>query len=130
MFGNGATFIIGGSTLSEFTNISSPGYTSDDLDTTTHSSTDYFKTYIKGLMDAGEIPFSGYGNNADIDILEPLAATRTLQSITITIPTTPSATKFEVDGYVKAFKCEAPHDGLIPYEGTIKVSGKPIYTKV
>lgn len=130
-FANGATLKFGTTkTVTELTMISSPVYDADDLDTTTHNNTDRFRTYIKGLIDAGEIDFEGFGNNADIDILEPLAGTTTEQSVTITVPTDGSVTKFECNGYLKSFEVGAPHDDLIEMNGTIKVSGKPTYSKV
>lgn len=131
MFANGSTLLFGTTqTVTELTNITFGGYDADDLDTTTHNNTDRFRTFIKGLVDAGEIGFEGYGNNDDIDILEPIAATTTIYSVTITMPTEGSVTKFECNGYVKNFEVEAPHDDLIGYSGSIKIANKPTYSKV
>lgn len=131
MFANGATLLFGTTnTVSELTNITFGGYDADDLDTTTHNNTDKFRTFEKGLTDPGGIPFEGLGDQDDIDNIEPLATTTTMQSITITIPTTPSVTKFEANGYINNWEVGAPHDDLISVSGNIKISGKPTYSKV
>jgi len=131
MFANGATLKFGSTkTVTELTNITFGGYDADDLDTTTHNSTTKFRTFEKGLTDAGVIDFEGFGDQDDIDILEPLATTTTIQSVTITIPTIPSVTKFEANGFINSFEVGAPHDDLISVSGSIKISGKPTYSKV
>lgn len=131
MFANGATMLFGTTnTVSELTNITFGGYDADDLDTTTHNNTTKFRTYEKGLTDPGGIDFEGLGDQTDIDNIEPIATTTTLQSITITIPTTPSVTKFECNGFINNWEVGAPHDDLISCSGTVKISGKPTYSKV
>jgi len=128
-FGNGAVLKVGGTTFTELTEIGSPGYESDDIDVTTHSSKDYFMEFIKGLIDAGEIPFEGLADSDNIDVIEPFMTTMSIQSVTVTMPTTPSISKFECNGYVKSLEISAPHDGAIEISGAIKVTGKPTFSK-
>ena len=130
-FGNGATLKFGTTqTVSEITQIGSPNYEADDIETTTHNNSDYYRTFVKGLIDAGEIDVSGYAGSGDITYLESLMSTRTIQSVTVTLPTGPSVSKFEVNGYVKSYSISAPFDDIIDYELKIKITGKPTFSKV
>ena len=128
--GNGATLQISSSTLTELTSIGIPSLSADDLDVTTHNDTDRIRNFIKGLIDAGEIPFEGYINYTDYAAVFALAITTSCYTTTITIPTAPSVTKFEAWGYVKGLEAEAPFDDIMPFSGSLKVSGKPILTYV
>ena len=128
-FGNGGTLKIGSTTISELTSITPPGFEADDIDVTTHNS-DKVREFIKGLIDPGEITYEGNFNYTDYANAYASMMTTSLQSITITLPTLPSATKFECNGYMKNLECEDPHDDKIPFSGGIKVSGKPVLTQV
>ena len=130
-FGNGATFKVGTTnTVSELTSIGLPKYDSDELETTTHGSTDRFRTYIKGLIDAGEIALEGLMNYAEYAQFESWVSTTSLYSITITVPTTPSVTQFAANGFIKSLESEAPFDDLVKYSAAVRVSGKPTVTKI
>jgi predicted secreted protein len=127
-FANGAVFKIGTTTVSELTSIKPPSFESDDIDVTTHTNTTKFKEYIKGLTDAGEVSIEGNMNYTDYGTVYASAVTTTLQSITITLPTSPSVTTFTCNGYVKGLECEAPVDDKISYSATVKITGKPTLT--
>jgi hypothetical protein len=130
MFGNGTTMTVGSTACSSMQNVSFGGYDADDLDTTNHESIDHFRTFIKGLTDAGEIGIEALGNSATVAAYVGYAATRTQQSITVQFPTEPSASKFECNGYVKSFSIEGPHDDLIAVSFTIKIANKPTFSLV
>lgn len=127
-FGHGAVFKIGTTTVSELTSVKPPNYEADDIDVTTHSTSSKFKEYIKGLMDAGEVEIEGYMDYTNYGTVYASMVTTTLQSLTITLPTTPSVTNFACNGYIKSLECEAPHDDKIEFSATAKVSGKPTLT--
>lgn len=130
-FGNGATFKVGTTnTISELTNITPPSYDSDELDTSTHNNTDRFRSFVKGMIDAGAIGIEGYMSYADYDQFEDWVSTTSIYSITITLPTSPSVTQFVCNGFVKSLECEAPFDDLINYSAEIKVTGKPTLSKI
>jgi len=59
-----------------------------------------------------------------------LMATRTLQSVTIIMPTTPSRTVFYSNCHVTGLETDDPIDDLIPVTYTLKVSGKPVIEKI
>jgi len=130
-WGCGATIQIGTTTITQLNTIVPPGFDSDDIDVTTHDNTNGFRTYIKGMSDAGEIEVEGnFDYSKNYSTCYALMVTRTLQTITITVPTEPSVTKWECLGYCKSLETEAPVDDKIPFNATIKVSGKPILTQV
>jgi predicted secreted protein len=129
--GCGATLKFGTTnTISEIINVAGPGYDSDDVETTTHNNTTRFREYIKGLTDAGLLDISGYVTSTELTVLESMAATTTIYSVTVTMPTGPSVSKFEANGFVKSLKLEAPVDDVISYTLGIKITGKPTFTKV
>ena len=129
-FGFGATLNIGGFTVSDMTNISGPGCSADTLDTTTHDTTNNFRTFIKGLIDAGELGVDVYydydKNGYTVSVM---LATTTLQSVTLVMPTTPSKTTFYCNGHVTGYEPATPIDDLIGMSITIKISGKPTIAK-
>ncbi len=108
-------------------NIGPPELSRDDMDVTDHDSPDGFKEFIPGLKEAGEVPIEGHliptddtqkGLLAAVDIDEP-------ESWTIEFPTVPKL-YITFDGYVKSYKVgDAPVDGKLTFNATIKVTGKP-----
>jgi predicted secreted protein len=129
-WGCGGTLNLGGTTITQLNNIVPPKFESDDIDVTTHDNTNGFRTYIKGMSDAGEIECEGnFDYTKNYAKCYELMTTRTLQTVTITMPTLPTATKFECSGYVKSLETEDPVDDKIPFTCTIKVSGKPTITQ-
>lgn len=129
-FANGASFLIGTTTVTELTNISGPNFSADDIDVTTHNSSDYFREFVKGLTDAGEISVEGNMNYTDYNEIYAAATTLSLQSLTINLPTSPSVTQWIANGYIKGFETEAPHDDKIGFSATAKVTGLPVMQKV
>lgn len=129
-FGFGATLKIGTFTVSDMVSIGGPGFSADMLDSTTHDNADNFRTFIKGLIDAGELGVDAYydydKNGYTVSVL---LATTTLQSVTLTIPTTPSKTVFTCNGHVAGYEPNTPIDDLIGMSITIKISGKPALSK-
>jgi len=130
-FGFGTTLNIGGFTVSETTNIGGPGFSADMIDSTTHDSTTIFRTFIKGLIDSGELSVDAfYDYDSNGYTVSALLATTTLQSVTLTLPTTPSKTVFYCNGHVAGYEPAAPHDDLIGMSITVKISGMPVLAKV
>jgi predicted secreted protein len=127
-FGNGGTLKIGTTTVSELTSVAAPNYSADTIDTTTHNCTDKFRTFVKGLIDAGEIPVEGNFSYTEYAVVYAAMVTTTQQSIAITIPTSPSVTTFACNGYVTGLECDDPHDDKVSFTATCKISGKPVLT--
>lgn len=129
-FGNGATFLLGTTTVSEITNVSSPKISADTIDVTTHNNTTKFRDFIKGLMDGGEITIEGNMNYTDYATVFVAAVTTSLYSSTVNMPTSPSTTRFTANVMVTALETSAPHDDKIPFSATMKVTGVPACVKV
>lgn len=130
-FGWGGTIKFGTTnTISELTTITPPSFSADTVDSSTHDMADIFRTFIKGLIDAGEVSLEGFYKQSDYLTVYALLATRTLQSVTIIMPTTPSKTVFYCNGHVTGLETEDPIDDLIPVTYTVKVSGKPTIEKI
>ncbi len=128
-WGQGGQLALGSTTVTQLTNIVPPGFDSDDIDVSTHDSLDGFREFIKGMTDAGEIEIEGNFLYSNYSTCYELMMTRTLQSVTVVLPTLPSNTIFSCSGYVKSLGCEDPVDDKIPFSSTIKVSGKPTLTE-
>jgi hypothetical protein len=129
-FANGATLRLGTSTVSEITSISGPDFSADELDTTTHNATDRFRTFEKGLIDAGEISIDGLVNYTELAILQAAMITTSSYSATVTLPTKPSLTRWTATVFLTGLETEAPHDGLIEFSSTMKISGRPTLSQV
>jgi hypothetical protein len=129
-FANGSIFKLGETTVSEIQNISGPNFSADSLDSTTHNNTDDFRTFEKGLIDAGELSIDGLVNYADLSTLSTAVSTRSKYTATITVPTLPSRTKWEARVFVTGLEMGSPHDNLIEYSATLKIDGKPILSEI
>ena len=130
LFAQGTQLAIGGTTISELTSIGLPEFEADDIDVTTHNSSDYVREFVKGLTDAGEVPFEGVFNYTDYSELYALQFTQSLQSCTIAIPTTPSETQVLINGYVKSVNGTVPHDEKAEIGGSLKIANKPTMQQV
>ena len=130
IFGQGTQMALAGTTVCELTSISLPGFSSDDIDVTSHCSADYAREYIKGLTDAGEIAIEGNFNYTAYAEVYAAQWTQSLYSTTIVVPTTPSETVFSANAYVKGLEGTAPFDDKIDFSATLKISGKPTLTQV
>ena len=129
-FGKGAQFALGSTTVAELINIGLPSHSSDDIDVTTHNTTNYVRDFIKGLTDAGEVSCEGNFNYSDYSTVYAGQFTQSLYSCTISVPTTPSATELAFSGYVKGLEGGVPHDDKIESSFTVKVTTQPVLTQV
>lgn len=106
----------------------------DDIDVTSHDSPDGYREFIRGLVDAGEISFTGQWNAAASQQLPiggaqtgiTLGPTTTLDYFRITLPSTLGT--WTGQGYWKSFMLNPQLDDLLEFSGAIKVSGKPTFT--
>ena len=128
--GYGGTLNIGGFTVSQMTNIGGMGGSADMLDSTTHDSTTRYREFVKGLIESGELSIDAYFEYDNAYTVSELLATTTLQSVTVTYPSKPSATQFVCNGHVSSYEATDPFDDLIGLSISIKISGKPSISKV
>ena len=108
-------------TLVEITNIGEISMSADDIDVSSHASR--IKSYVKGLVEMGEVPFTGNYKTTDGPVIQKyltnLGSTETQQIIV------PGKFKMTFPGYVKAFGFSIPHDNKVTMSGAIKVAGAP-----
>jgi len=126
-FGQGAILKLGATavhTVSEITSITPFEYSADEIDVTTHGSTNRYREFIQGLRDAGSISIEGYYATTSVLSVVSLLETTSLLTCTINMPTTPTTT-FTATVFVSAFSAEVPLDGVIGYSATFKITGKP-----
>lgn len=114
--------------IANLTSIGEIGVESEEIDTTDMDSPDDYKESIAGLKDAGEVPIAGnIKDESNVEKMLALAESRSVEKWTVTYP---SGAKWVFNAYVKSFKDgEKTTDGLASFTATLRVSGKPVYTK-
>lgn len=125
--GLGTKLKIGANSIAELTEIGGLELSADTWDSTTHDNADGYRTYKQGLKDGGEVSLSGFFNPADTngqkaayDLFNSGAET----ALTILFPSVFGA-EWNFNGIFTSFKTSANTEDGVPFEATIKVSGKP-----
>lgn len=114
--------------IANLTSIGEIGVESEEIDATDLDSPDNYKEFIAGSKDAGEVPIAG--NIKDESNVEKMLALAESQSIEKWTVAYPSGAKWVFKAFVKSFKDgEKTTDGLATFTATLRISGKPIYTK-
>lgn len=126
--GHGCTIAKGVTTIGVLTSIKAPEKTQDTVETTTLDTANYYKTFINGLIDGGEVSIAGYydiGDAGQVALNTALEA-RTIEAYTITFPSTIGAS-FTFDAIVtKVTPGEANMADAVAFEATLKVTGRPV----
>jgi predicted secreted protein len=114
--------------IANLTSIGEIGVESEEIDATDHDSPDNYKEFIPGAKDAGEVSLAGnIKDEANVEKMLALAESQSMESWTVTYP---SGATWAFTGFVKSFKDgEKTPDGLATFSATIRISGKPVYTK-
>lgn len=115
--------------VAQVLNISGPGVSGNDVDTTTLDSSSNYRTFVGGLLDPGELTFS--------IVYDPTAATHALlanfmgerytANWKIAIGSSSGALQ-TFSGHVKGMSREIPLDDKVTCDVTVKVTGLPGYT--
>ena len=114
--------------IANLTSIGEIGVESEEIDATDLDSPNNYKEFIAGPKDAGEVSLAG--NIKDESNVEKMLALAESQSMEDWEVTYPSGAKWSFSGFVKSFKDgEKTPDGLATFSATIRISGKPTYTK-
>lgn len=114
--------------IGNLTSIGEIGVESDEIETTDLDSPDEYKEFIAGTKDAGEVALAG--NIKDETVVEKLLALAESRSIEEYMVTYPSGAKWVFSGFIKSFKdAEKTPEGLASFTASIRVTGKPVYTK-
>lgn len=114
--------------IANLTSIGEIGVESEEIDATDLDSPDNYKEFIAGSKDAGEVSIAG--NIKDETNVEKMLALAEAQSIEEFKVEYPSGAKWTFKAFVKSFKDgEKTPDGLATFTATLRISGKPVYTK-
>jgi hypothetical protein len=137
IFGYGSVLTVTTTTaetdIGQIRNISGPGASFNDVDTTTLDSSSNYRTFTPGLGDPGEVTFSV--------IYDTTSAAATMMHVRLTqYMNARSAKTFKAyhgsstgdvstfSAYVKGMGREIPLDDVITCDFTLKVSGLPGYS--
>lgn len=119
-------------TIARVTGISGPSYEMDTIDVTAHdSSTSYFREYIAGLRDAGEVTFDlnydpdGTTHKHASGGVPYLLEQGTLEDFEIVFP---DGTEVAFEALVISWEPDMPFDDKMTASATLKISGKPTWT--
>lgn len=114
--------------IANLTSIGEIGVESEEIDTTDLDSPNNYKEFIAGSKDAGEVSLAG--NIKDESNVEKMLALAESQSVEKWTVAYPSGAKWVFNAFVKSFKDgEKTTDGLATFTATLRISGKPVYTK-
>lgn len=114
--------------IANLTSIGEIGVESEEIDTTDLDSPDNYKEFIAGSKDAGEVSLAGnIKDESNVEKMLALAESQTVEEWTVNYP---SGAKWVFKAFVKSFKDgEKTTDGLATFSATLRISGKPVYTK-
>ena len=114
--------------IANLTSIGEIGVESEEIDATDLDSPNNYKEFIAGSKDAGEVSLAGnIKDESNVEKMLALAESQSMETWTVAYP---SGATWEFTGFVKSFKDgEKTPDGLATFSATIRISGKPVYTK-
>jgi len=115
-------------TIANLTSIGEIGVESEEIDATDLDSPNNYKEFIAGSKDAGEVSLAGnIKNETNVEKMLALAESQSLEDWEVAYP---SGAKWTFKAFVKSFKDgEKTVDGLATFSATLRISGKPTYTK-
>ena len=114
--------------IANLTSIGEIGIESEEIDSTDLDSPNGYKEFIAGSKDGGEVSIAG--NIKDESNVEKMLALAESQSVEEWTVKYPSGAKWVFKAFVKSFKDgEKSIDGLANFSATLRISGKPTYTK-
>lgn len=114
--------------IANLTSIGEIGVESEEIDSTDLDSPDNYKEFIAGSKDAGEVSLAGnIKNEANVEKMLALAESQSIEDWVVTYP---SGATWTFKAFVKSFKDgEKTTDGLASFSASLRISGKPTYTK-
>jgi hypothetical protein len=125
--GTGVTIAQGATNIGVLTEVESPEKSQDSIETTTLDTSNFYKTFIGGLLEGGEVNVKGYFDVSDTGqlALNTALEARTVDSYTLTHPTA-TGTSITFSALVLKFKIGPCNlNDAITFESTLKISGKP-----
>lgn len=126
----GAAMRRNGTEIAEVTNISGPSFSADTIEATHLKSPKYWREFIGGLKDGGEISFdlnlilANATHNAATGLLSTLAGSAAPPTDTYDL-VFPDATVWTMRGIVTKYETGFEIDGKLEASLTVKVTGAP-----
>jgi predicted secreted protein len=113
--------------IADLTSIGAIGVENSEIDVTTLDSANNYKEFIAGFKDAGEVALSGImKSETNMTSMLTLADAQSTQYWKIEFP---GGAAWWFAGFVKSWKqAESTVEGVRGFTGTIRVTGKPVYS--
>lgn len=126
----GTKLTIGGKAVAHLTKIGSPSIKWDTVESTALDTTDDFKQFLNTFAEGGEVSISGnfdFGDDGQKAMISAMGAGTDELECAIVFPTAIGA-KWSFKASVSAFSTSAETAGIVTFEATLKVTGKPELT--
>lgn len=127
--GHGTTLTIGGTAVGNIMSISGPDQSRDPIDISTMESSNKFREFIPGMIDAGELTMELNFDGTTVSSVLDGQLTATASSIVVTFSDADTAT-FTCNGFITALGHAIPMDDKVTQSVTIKFTGEPTYATV
>ena len=120
--------------VGELTDIGGPSISVDDVEVTSHQSTDAHREYEAGLVDAGEMSIEGNLTSGNSNLLKDIADARAKVDLDVEYPPYLDGANwkcmyFNLNGILTAWEPSAPFEDKLSFSGSVKISGKPTLTE-
>ena len=120
--------------VGELTDIGGPSISVDDVEVTSHQSTDAHREYEAGLIDAGEMSIEGNLTSGNSNLLKDIADARANVDVDVEYPPFHDGTNwkcmyFDLNGILTGWEPSAPFEDKLSFSGSVKISGKPTLTE-
>lgn len=126
----GTKLTVGGNAVAHLTKIGSPSIKWDTVESTALDTTDGFKQFLKTFAEGGEVSISGnfdFADDGQKAVIAAMAAGTDELECAIVFPAAIGA-KWSFKASVSAFSNNAETAGIVTFEATLKVTGKPELT--
>lgn len=123
----GTKLTVGGKAVAHLTKIGSPSIKWDTVESTALDTTDDFKQFLKTFAEGGEVNISGnfdFADDGQKAVITAMAAGSDELECAIVFPAAIGA-KWSFKASVSAFSNNAETAGIVTFEATLKVTGKP-----
>lgn len=123
----GTKLTIGGKTVAHLTKIGSPSVKWDTTEKTALDTEGDFKEFLTTFAEGGEVSITGnfdYGDEGQKAMITAMAAGTDDLACTIVFPTAVGA-EWDFKASVNSFATSAETAGIVTFDATLKVTGKP-----
>jgi len=120
LHGHGTTLAIGGSAVGQIISISGPNMTRDSIEITNMGSTNKWREFIPGMLDAGECTADVVYDGTAVATFLAAQLTQTAQTITVTFPDTGT---WAASGFLTSLGHSIPYDDKVSQSVGMKFTG-------